>query len=77
LEIRVSGDMRIIIGIWISAFAVASAGLSDTPHPRLWFPTITEKAVHEKIARDPLAAQLQAIAMAEADRILNNIMHCA
>ena len=62
--------MRNIIGIWIAALAVASAGLSEKPHPRLWLPAAAEKAVHEKIAADPLAAQLQAIAMAEARRVL-------
>jgi hypothetical protein len=56
---------------WLAAMVMAAAGdLADHPHPRLWFPQGAEAAMRGKLAVDPLAARLQAAAMAEAGRVL-------
>jgi hypothetical protein len=57
--------------IWLATtLAMAAADLAQNPHPRLWFPQSAETAFRQRLARDPLAARLQASVMAEAGRIL-------
>jgi len=55
-----------------AAVLTASADLAEKPHPRLWFPRSEEAAVRERIAKDPLAAKLQAALMREADGVLKS-----
>ena len=57
-------------GIWLATLALAAGGLAEKPHPRLWLPKSSEAALREKLARDPLAAKLQAVTMDEAERVL-------
>jgi hypothetical protein len=57
-------------GIWLATLALAAGGLAEKPHPRLWLPKSSETALREKLAKDPLAAKLQAATMAEAERVL-------
>lgn len=57
-------------GIWLATLALAAGGLAEKPHPRLWLPKSSEGALREKLAKDPLAARLQAAVMAEAGRVL-------
>jgi hypothetical protein len=56
--------------MWLATLVLAAGDLADKPHPRLWFPKSAETAVREKIAKDPLAASLQAIVMTEAGKVL-------
>lgn len=56
---------------WMAAITVAAGDLVETSHPRLWFPASAENAARKKIASDPLAAKLHAVAIAEAERILD------
>ena len=57
--------------VWLTGIALAAAGdLSQVPHPRLWFPRSAEAPLREALAKDPLAAKLQAAVMAEAENIL-------
>lgn len=58
--------------IWMTTLTLAAGDLADKPHPRLWLPKSSEGWLREKIAGDPLAVQLQASAMTEADRILGD-----
>lgn len=58
--------------VWAAAVLTASADLAEKPHPRLWFPRSEEAAVRERIAKDPLAAKLQAALMDEAGRVLKS-----
>lgn len=55
---------------WLTTCAWLTGGLAENPHPRLWFPQSAEAALRQKIASDPLAAQLHEAVMAEATRIL-------
>lgn len=58
--------------VWLMGIALAAAGeLAQVPHPRLWFPQSAEAPLRETLAKDPLAAKLQAAVMAEAGKILN------
>jgi hypothetical protein len=57
-------------GIWLATLALAAGGLAEKPHPRLWLPKSAEGAFRDKLARDPLAAKLQSVAMAEAEQTL-------
>jgi len=57
--------------IWLAAWTIAVGDLSEKPHPRLWFPTSAEGKLQEQLAKDPLAARLQAAVMNEAEKILN------
>ena len=50
---------------------MATAGLSEKPHPRLWLPQSSEQGLRGKLAADPLAAKLQAAVMAESEKVLN------
>ena len=59
-------------GLVLAAVLTASADLAEKPHPRLWFPQSGEAAVRERIAKDPLAAKLQAALMREADGVLKS-----
>ncbi len=63
-------DMWKFGGIWLATLALAAGGLAEKPHPRLWLPKSSEAALREKLARDPLAAKLQAVTMDEAERVL-------
>jgi len=56
--------------MWLATLVVAAGELAEKPHPRLWFPKSAEAAVRGKIAKDPLAASLHSIVMAEADKVL-------
>ncbi len=56
--------------IWLTGLMVANAELSEKPHPRLWFPQSAEEGLRQKLASDPLAAQLHAAMMTEAEKIL-------
>ena len=51
---------------------MAVGGLAEKPRPRLWLTASSEAPLRQKIAADPLAAKLQAAAMAEATRILDS-----
>jgi hypothetical protein len=55
---------------WFAALAVATGGLAQKPHPRLWFTRGMEAPLREKIATDPLAARLHECVMEEAGRVL-------
>ena len=57
--------------IWFAAVAIAVGDLSETPHPRLWFPKTAEGELRDRLAKDPLAMRLQSAVMDEAERILN------
>jgi hypothetical protein len=57
-------------GIWLATLALAAGGLAEKPHPRLWLPKSAEGAFRDKLARDPLAAKLQGVAMVEAEQTL-------
>lgn len=63
-------DMWKLCGLWLATLVLAAGDLAEKPHPRLWFPKSAEAAVREKIAKDPLAASLQAIVMTEAGKVL-------
>lgn len=63
-------DMWKFGGIWLATLALAAGGLAEKPHPRLWLPKSSEAALREKLARDPLAAKLQAVTIDEAERVL-------
>lgn len=52
--------------------AFAKADIAEISHPRLWFPKSSEPALREKLAKDPLAASLQANLMAKAEKILKS-----
>ena len=58
--------------VWLAMAGVslAAGDFAKRPHPRLWLPKSTEPAVREKLAKDPLAASLQAIVMTEAGKVL-------
>jgi hypothetical protein len=55
---------------WLAALAVATGDLAEKPHPRLWFTRGMEAPLREKLAADPLAAQLHELALKEAGRVL-------
>lgn len=59
-------------GMWLASLALAAADLAEKPHPRLWLPKSSEASLREKLARDPLAAKLQAGVMTEAARVLKS-----
>ena len=63
-------DMWKFGGIWLATLVLAAGGLAEKPHPRLWLPKSGEAALREKLAKDPLAASLQAVVMAEAAKVL-------
>lgn len=48
----------------------AAADLSKQAHPRLWFPESAEAPLRERLATDPLAGKLHAIALKEAEKVL-------
>lgn len=68
--------MRWLFGsviVWLhGAVAVQAARPSDFPHPRLLFPASAEVQVREKIAADPLAAQLQKNILHRAEAVLTS-----
>ena len=52
--------------VWLACAGVAVAEV----HPRLWFPAAMEGEVKQRIARDPLAKDLQAHVVKRAERVL-------
>ena len=51
--------------------ATAFAGnLTETPHPRLWFPKSAEAGLHQRLAKDPLAAELHKTLLRQAEKML-------
>ena len=60
---------HLMLGLALSGL-VGAGELADQPHPRLWFPSTAEAAFRQSLATDPLQAKLQAVALGEADRVL-------
>lgn len=66
--------MRCILMSWLCLVgsSVAADRPSDHPHPRLLFPGSAEAALQEKIAKDPLASQLQQNNLLRADAVIKS-----
>lgn len=62
--------MKRTLALWMLANAAVFGQFAETPHPRLWFPSSAESTLRQKIAQDPLAAQLHEATLREADSIL-------
>ena len=56
----------------LTGVALAAGDLAEQPHPRLWLLKSTETAIREKLAKDPLAAALQAGIMTEAGQVVKS-----
>jgi hypothetical protein len=65
-------DMWKFCGIWLATLVLAAGDLAEKPHPRLWLPKSAEAELRVKLAKDPLAASLQAIVMTEAGKVLKS-----
>ena len=61
--------LHCIIGAATAGVAFAG-NLADLPHPRLWLPASGEATLKQRLAADPLQANMQAAALAEAANVL-------